>query len=128
MIRVIDVEAALSGLATPAEGAGTDAVVLHIRDARHDWNDGTFEVGVDDGLTTCRRLDERDERGGDGAGEAGEPGITTEIGALSRLVVGARSARELSRLGSIDGNDDALARLDALLPREDPKPYLREHF
>ena len=128
MVRVIDVEAALSGLATPAEGAGTDAVVLHIRDARHDWNDGTFEVGVDDGLTTCRRLDERDERGGDGAGEAGEPGITAEIGSLSRLVVGARSARELSRLGSIDGNDDALARLDALLPREDPKPYLREHF
>ena len=124
MVRVIDVEAALSGLATAAAGAETD-VVVRVRDARHDWNDGTFEVGVDDGLTTCRRLDEGDERSG---GETGESGVTTQIGALSRLVVGARSARELSRLGSIDGDDDALARLDALLPRESPEPYLREHF
>jgi predicted acetyltransferase len=113
MARVVDVEAALSGLATPADG---ERVVLRVRDDRCDWNDGRFELGVEDGATTCRTADGVDAD------------VDLGVGALSRLVVGARSAATLADLGDASGEADALARLDTMLPVERPGPYLRERF
>ncbi|AUV83048.1 GNAT family N-acetyltransferase [Salinigranum rubrum] len=117
MVRVVDVEAALSGLATPASD---DRVVLSVRDPRYEWNDGRFAVGVEGGLTTCRAVEA-------GRGEA-EQAVDIDVGALSRLVVGARSATDLATLGGVDGDAESVARLDALLPVETPAPYLREWF
>ena len=127
MVRVVDVESALAGLSTPATD---ERVALRVRDERHAWNDGTFVVGVENGNTTCRRADAGGDttgttKGGDGS--AGET-VRVDIGALSRLVGGAQSAVDLARLGVVEGDDDAVARLDALLPRETPGPYLREFF
>jgi predicted acetyltransferase len=122
MVRVVDAEAALSGLPTPATD---ERVVVRVREPRDDWNDGTFAVGVDDGRTTCRRIDDGD---GTAAGGTTDGDVTVEVGALSRLVVGSRSASSLATLGDVDGDADAVARLDALFPRETPGPYLRERF
>jgi predicted acetyltransferase len=124
MVRVVDVETALAGLSTPADAG---KVALRVYDERHAWNDGTFVVGVADGRTTCRRVDDGTDTT---AGEEGSDGetVSVDIGALSRLVVGARSAADLAKIGDVDGDDDAVARLDALLPQETPGPYLREFF
>jgi predicted acetyltransferase len=124
MVRVVDVEAALAGLSTPADPG---AVALRVHDGRHAWNDGTFVVDVADGRTTCRRADAGSDATAGGDGSDGEA-VSVDVDALSRLVVGARSAADLARLGGVDGDDDAVARLDALLPRETPAPYLREFF
>ncbi len=118
MVRVVDVESALSGLATPAVD---DRAVLSVRDPRYGWNDGRFEVSVKEGLTTCRAA------GADGSGES-ETDLDVDVSALSRLVVGARSAADLAALGGIDGDPGSVERLDALFPVERPGPYLRERF
>jgi predicted acetyltransferase len=120
MVRVVDVESALAGLSTPADD---ERVTLHVHDERHAWNDGTFVVGAEDGDTTCRRADVGDDTTGRSDGT-----VWIDIGALSRLVVGARSAADLAELGVVEGDDDPVARLDSLLPRETPGPYLREFF
>jgi predicted acetyltransferase len=121
MVRVVDAEAALSGLATPAAdaGSGDGAVCVRVRDARYDWNEGRFALGAADGRTTCRRV---------GADDDGAATVAADVDALSRLVVGDRSARALARLGGLDGDADAVDRLDALLPAASPAPYLREWF
>lgn len=114
MVRVVDVARALTGLATPATD---ERVVLSVRDPRHAWNDGRFEVRDDGGLTTCRRVNDDESAH-----------LDIDVGALSRVLVGARSAAALADLGHADGDADAIARLDALLPVESPEPYLREWF
>jgi predicted acetyltransferase len=120
MVRVVDVEAALSRLATPATD---ERVVLSVRDPRYDWNDDRFELSVDDGLTTCRRV------GADGNVDVDiDIDIDIDISALSRVLVGARSAAVLARLGHVAGDADAVTQLDSLLPVESPAPYLREWF
>lgn len=119
MVRVVDAERALAGLVTPATD---ERVVLRVRDERHDWNDGVFVVTAEDGRTTCRPVDA--EATGESVGEA----VTVDAGALSRLVVGARSASALADLGGIEGDPQSVERLDALLPEERPAPYLREFF
>ena len=123
MVRVVDVEAALSGLETPAADTG-ERVAIRLREPRSGRNDRTFVVGVDGERTTCRRLED-DEAA---AGGSVDSGVTVELGALSRLVVGSRSASSLATLGAVDGDADAVARLDTLFPVERPEPYLRERF
>jgi hypothetical protein len=44
------------------------------------------------------------------------------------MAVGTRSATALATLGRVEGADDGVTRLDALLPRATPGPYLREWF
>ena len=116
MVRVVDVEGALSRLVTPATD---ERVVLSVRDPRYDWNDSRFELSVDDGLTTCRRVD------ADGNVDVD---IDIDISALSRVLVGTRPTAVLARLGHVAGDADAVAQLDSLLPVESPAPYLREWF
>jgi predicted acetyltransferase len=130
MVRVVDVEAALSGLATPAADTDrTDETVVRVRDARYEWNEGRFAVGVADGRTTCRRIDGGTGGAGDGSeGGAGDADVAADVGALSRVVVGTRAASALAGLGHVAGDPEAVDRLDALLPTERPAPYLREFF
>jgi predicted acetyltransferase len=122
MARLVDVEAALSGLVTTAD----ERVVVRVRDARYGWNDRAFELSAADGRTTCQPID-----AGARATAAPRPAggeVTVDVDALSRLVVGARSATALSELGGVAGDDDAISRLNELLPTETTEPYLREFF
>jgi predicted acetyltransferase len=123
MVRVVDVDAALSGLSTPADG---ERLILRVRDGRHAWNDGSVEVAADAGRTTCTRIETASVTGGEDAGVDVDVGI--DVGALSRLVVGARSAERLAALGGVDGDTAVVRRLDGLVPVETPGPYLREFF
>lgn len=81
-------------------------------------------MGVGDGLTTCRAVD----ADGRGRSAVGDIDVAVGVAALSRIVVGARSGADLAALGEVAGDDESVARLDAVLPVERPGPSLPEWF
>jgi predicted acetyltransferase len=119
-VRVVDVEHALEVLSYPDDATAT--LSLAVSDRHAPWNDGRFELRVDDGVGECR------EAGGEhaDAGADVDPDARLDIGALSQLYVGFRSAAELRRAGDLDAGDGAIETLAALFPSE--TVYLREYF
>ncbi|GAB7017582.1 GNAT family N-acetyltransferase [Halostagnicola bangensis] len=116
MVRIVDVESALSMVTYPvAESSGTTRrLTLSVSDPLVEWNDGCFELEVAKGEATCERT-------------SGQADAELDIGALSQLLVGTRSARDLERVGRLRTASEAeLERLEALFP--ETKVYLREHF
>ncbi|WP_101294639.1 GNAT family N-acetyltransferase [Halegenticoccus soli] len=112
MVRIVDVEAALSALSYPAGTAGR--VTIAVDDARCPWNDGVFELDVEGGAGACLPSD-------------AEPDVRTGVGALSQLAVGSQSVDSLKRYDELTVDDAAAAEsLDELFPRE--SAYLREGF
>ncbi|WP_254543625.1 GNAT family N-acetyltransferase [Halomarina pelagica] len=109
MIRVVDVERALSGLASPADGATTIAV----EDPLVERNRGTFRLEASGGRATCERTD--------GAADA-----EVSIGTLSQLAVGYLSVEEAARFGRLDASAEARETLAALFPPDET--FLREGF
>ncbi|WP_126663464.1 GNAT family N-acetyltransferase [Haloterrigena salifodinae] len=117
MVRIVDVAETLSALSYPDHDA---SLMIAVEDPLVDWNDGTFALEVTDETVTCERV-------GDGTGAVD---IRLEIGALSQLVVGTRSVRDLERTGRLEVGDsaapEAFETLAALFPETDV--YLGEFF
>jgi predicted acetyltransferase len=114
MVRVVDLEAAVESLSF-AEGV-TGSVTVAVAADHHDWNDGTFTLSFDDGDATCTETD-------------ADPDLSAGIGALSLVLVGARSASRLHQQGRLTVDPDCSAAaetLDAACPRA--RTYLREGF
>lgn len=86
MVRIVDVERALSALDYPTDSEGR--LVLSVRDSTVDWNDDTFALEVADGKATCERVDER-------------PDATVPITTLSRLFVGHFSVERATLVGDL---------------------------
>ncbi|WP_306057981.1 GNAT family N-acetyltransferase [Natronococcus wangiae] len=115
MVRLVDVAETLPALSLPDASA---ALTLAVEDPLVDWNDGAFALEAANGRLTCDRLG--------GASEA-DPDATLEIGALSRLAVGARSATALERTGRLEAADpDVVSTLESLFPETDV--YFGEYF
>jgi predicted acetyltransferase len=115
MVRLVDVAAALEAFDYPADGSLT----LGVSDPLADWNEGTFELSVEDGTGSVRRLADD----GDGT----DPGIETDVGTLSQVVAGYHSAADAERYGDLTcAGDRERERLAALFPERDP--YLAEGF
>lgn len=113
MVRVVDVAETLSALSYPDVDA---SVTIAVDDPLADWNQGGFELTVSGGTGTCERLG--DETAAD---------VTLEVGSLSQLVVGYRSASDLERTDDLTAADDrTLETLGELFPETDV--YLGEHF
>ncbi|SFR52784.1 GNAT family N-acetyltransferase [Halogeometricum limi] len=111
MVRIVDVEAALSSLSYERR----DSVVLAVDDDRCAWNDGTFELRVDAAGARVNRV------------ESETPDAELDVGALSQLAVGARDAAALERVGNLTVSDAPVrSTLDGLFPRE--RTFLREGF
>lgn len=111
MVRVVDVAETLAALSYPAVDAH---LTLAVDDPLVDRNDGAFALAVDDGAATCRRADDAD------------PDARVDVGALSQLAVGYRSARALRRSGRLDADAETTATLDRLLPER--SVYLQDGF
>ncbi len=111
MVRIVDVQTALSKLNYPIEEG---RIVLSVRDSLADWNDGTFAVEVEDGKATCDRVDER-------------PDATVAITTLSQLFVGHFSVERATIAGSLSiESERAEELLDAMFPPQEV--FLREGF
>jgi predicted acetyltransferase len=114
MVRVVDVEATLSALSVPE---GDAALTIAVEDPLVEWNDGVFDLEAADGSLSCERTTSFDDG----------PDATVDIGALSQLVVGARSAATLGRIGRLEPTDpEPVTTLEALFPERDV--YLGHHF
>ena len=111
MVRLVDVEAALAGLAYP-DGVA-ESVTLAVEDERCPWNDGVTELTVGEAGATC-------------VPSEGAPDCRLGVGAFSQLAVGARSARWLAHRGRLTAEEPAVEALGRLFPAA--PVYLREGF
>lgn len=112
MVRLVDVAAGLPALTASEADA---ALTFEIEDPLADWNDGRFVLETADGTATCER--------GDGDGE---PDAVIDIGALSQLAVGARSASDLAYAGRLAADVETVDVLEDVYPETDV--YLGHHF
>ena len=119
-VRVVDVERALEALSYPDDATAT--LRLSVTDRHAAWNDDCFELRVADGTGECRRVGgERTD-----VDENADADASLDVGALSQLYVGFRSAAELRRAGDLGADDGTVEALAALFPTE--TVYLREYF
>ena len=112
MVRVVDVAETLPSLSYPAvEGE----LSLAVDDDFAAWNDDTFVLEVSGGRASCRVAEDDD------------PDARLDVGALSQLLVGYRSASELDRAGRLD--DTAPGTVDLLEDLYPPTTvYFRDRF
>ncbi|MEY7848243.1 enhanced intracellular survival protein Eis [Natrarchaeobius sp. A-rgal3] len=127
MVRIVDVERALSTLAASGERRSLSVAV---DDPLVDWNDGAFRLEASDGETICERIDAAEPEGSEQRIDLNgtiDPDATIDVAALSQLVVGARSATDLERTGRLEvATPDILDALDTLFP--ETTVYLGDHF
>ncbi|NGM70929.1 GNAT family N-acetyltransferase [Natronolimnobius sp. AArcel1] len=114
MVRLVDVEAALSALLYPDLEA---TITLAVTDDVAEWNDATFTLSSDDGGGVCDRDDSLTADAAD---------AQLDIGALSQLAVGARSATALERTGRLEADTSTLETVTALFP--ETATYLSDQF
>ncbi|WP_440765375.1 GNAT family N-acetyltransferase [Natronorubrum sp. DTA7] len=102
MVRIVDVEETLSELSYPNCEAD---LTIGVEDSLTDWNDAAFRLEVEDGRGECEPV------------AADDPDVRLDIGALSQLVVGFRSARALEQTGRLEATGStALETLSTLFP------------
>jgi predicted acetyltransferase len=93
-VRIVDVQAALSGRAYGEGGP----LVLEVRDAICDWNDGRWRLEAGN----CERTDE-------------EPDLALDVAALGSAYLGAVPFAQLREAGQVEElRDGAVERADAL--------------
>ena len=110
-VRIVSVPEAIEATAVPGD---VDAdVLVGVEDSLAPWNDGAFRVEVAAGAVTVEPAD-------------AEPDVEVEIGPLSQLVVGYRTAAALAATGELSGESEAVETLGRLFPAADP--FLRERF
>lgn len=122
MARLVDVAADLPVLAGEAARAAAVDCDLAVADGLAPWNDGRFRLqsSADEALSV-EPVD--DAASGD---TADRPIATLDVGALTRIVVGARSVDSAVDLGVVDGDEAALADLAECFPPR--RVWLREGF
>ena len=105
MVRIVDVERALSALDYPVDAEGR--VVLSVDDPTAAWNDDTFALAVEDGAATCTRVGE-------------SPDASVEVTTLSQLFVGHFSVERARIAGELAvESDEVAARLDGMFPPQE---------
>ncbi|MFB6129132.1 MAG: enhanced intracellular survival protein Eis [Halorhabdus sp.] len=112
MVRLTDVTTALE--AVPYPDGVDERVVLAVSDPLLEENDGVYRLLVEDGEGLCRSKPDA------------TPDVTLDVGALSRLLIGARSVDTLATVGDLSADADARETLARLFPPE--RVFLREFF
>ncbi|SNV74618.1 GNAT family N-acetyltransferase [Veillonella rodentium] len=117
MSRIVDVKTALEAIPV-----NLDAVMMPIsltfavKDSLCSWNKGLYEVQFGASLTpSVKKLSKVVDEKGD---------ITIEVGALSQLLMGTLSARDLAFEGKLEGGAEWLDYFDILYPIQ--KTYINE--
>ncbi|MFE6795656.1 GNAT family N-acetyltransferase [Paenibacillus chitinolyticus] len=114
--RIVDVEGLLGQLQLRHTGLPQEASLrLHVTDGQAPWNHGTFELRLNAPEGSAVVVKTADEPAG-GSGAA-EDGLACDIRTLSVLLLGAKSAGELHRIGRLQGDERSVELLAAVLPR-----------
>lgn len=109
--RIVDAGAALAGRGYQSAGALTIGLA---DDPLTPWNDGAWQLDAGPDGATARQV-------------RGEADIRMAAKGLALLWTGARSATELARWGLLAGDDEAVARADAIF-RTRHAPHCPDHF
>ncbi len=103
MIRVIDVEKALSSL--KYDESMKDKIVIKIKDEHANWNDGIWEIKIEDGKP---KLEKKENL---------EYDIAININTLSQIITGTISPSKAYELGYIEVNNfNSLDKFNKLFP------------
>ncbi|NHN34579.1 GNAT family N-acetyltransferase [Paenibacillus agricola] len=114
--------------------AGTRELVLKIKDAHAEWNNGSFVVKIDaTGAASVEKLPEgssivsgAEAEGGGSIGSAGATGLSCDISTLAAIFMGYQQPSFLQRINRLQGSDEAVQSLEALLPQQ--QTYLADYF
>lgn len=110
-LRPVDVAAALAGRRYSCAGS----LLLRIRDRFCPWNEGVWQLAVDnEGIGGCRQTNS-------------EPELELTAEALGMVYLGGHRFGTLAKSGLITGSAEALRRADALFAW-DPLPWCAEQF
>lgn len=112
MVRATDVELALE--TTPYPEDVTETITVEVTDPLWASNEGTYRLAVADGKGVVTE------------NEGGDPDVTTDIGTLSGLIVGAEDPETAGHRGDLVTDSASGERIDRLFPRE--RVFLREFF
>ena len=112
MGRIIDIESFLQDYPCDPDG-GTLYIELEIEDHLLPWNNRSFRLCFSDG--TCMLTD-----------EPAEYKLKMEIGTLTTLLLGYKTAERLYALARIDGKQEAVDRLDDVLFHK--IPYISDYI
>ena len=112
MVRLTDVTRALE--AVPYPDGVDEQLTLEVDDPLLAENTDTYRLLVEDGEGICRSKSDA------------SPEVTLDVGALSRLLIGARSVDALATVGALSADADGRETLNRLFPPE--RVFLREFF
>lgn len=112
MGRIIDIESFLQDYPCDPDG-GTLYIELEIEDHLLSWNNRSFRLCFSDG--TCMLTD-----------EPAEYKLKMEIGTLTTLLLGYKTAERLYALERIEGKQEAVDRLDDVLFHK--IPYISDYI
>lgn len=112
MGRIIDIESFLQDYPCDPDG-GTLYIELEIEDHLLPWNNRSFRLCFSDG--TCMLTD-----------EPAEYKLKMEIGTLTTLLLGYKTAERLYALERIEGKQEAVDRLDDVLFHK--IPYISDYI
>ncbi len=113
LLRVVDVERALSLRGYPAEAEGT--LVLDVADPLMPVNHGRFRLSVSAGQGCVERL------AGTGASD-----LVLPVAALAPLYTGHLGPPALARMGVLEGSEPGIAKASTLFAG--PRPWMADRF
>ena len=117
MSRIVDVKAAFESIPVNPEALMMPiTMTFGVKDGLCEWNEGRYEVQYGGALTpTVKKVSDTLD---------GDVDITVEVGALSQLLMGTLTARDLAFEGKLSANEEWLEFFDILYPEQ--KTYINE--
>jgi predicted acetyltransferase len=109
-VRLVDVAAALAGRAYATDGQ----LVIEVADASLPDNAGRYRLTAGSDGATCERTD-------------GPADVALDVSALGALYLGGQDAEAMAYAGLVDGDAEAVARLQAMF-RWTPAPFCADQF
>ncbi|AJY76774.1 GNAT family N-acetyltransferase [Paenibacillus beijingensis] len=117
MARIVDAPAFVQQYAFGATGERTQ-ISVQLIDPHAPWNEGVWHLTVaEDGRGTLAPGD---------PDENGSADLACDIGSWTAMLMGYRRPEELYGCGRMDGTEDAVRRLEAILPK--CQTYLLDYF
>ena len=117
MSRIVDVKAAFESIPVNPEALMMPiTMTFGVKDSLCEWNEGCYEVQYGGALTpSVKKVSDTLD---------GDIDITVEVGALSQLLMGTLTARDLAFEGKLSANEEWLEFFDILYPEQ--KTYINE--
>ena len=117
MSRIVDVKAAFEAIPVNPEALMMPiTMTFGVKDSLCEWNEGRYEVQYGGALTpSVKKVSDTLD---------GDVDITVEVGALSQLLIGTLTARDLAFEGKLSANEEWLEFFDILYPEQ--KTYINE--